>query len=223
MGSLIYLVIIIAFAIFSSANAASKSKNKNTRPRGGMPTFGGGPDDRSPRGNRSGAPGEDAQRTGGQSSRSAMDQPKDGPYAPSGSSGRPERELLDLPSYPGDGRMPADFPPPDQPDWMGEGVSMEHRDDRLDSYDEHDELDRTRRQLERTQIELDRTKQRLDRVNRGYERLKKSRSAAGGSSVSGSAYSMQEEGIHPDRLREGVLWAEILGQPRAKKPLQYRK
>ena len=219
MDGLIYLVVIIAFAIFSSANAASKSKNKNKTnpPRGGMPTFGGGPDDRAPRGNGPGAPGEDGQRTGGLSPRSAMDQPKDGPYAPSGSSGRPERELLDLPSYPGDGRM-LDYPQADQPEWMGEGVSMEHRDERLDSRNERDELDRTRRQLERTQLELDRTKQRLDRVNRGYERLKKGRS-----SVSGSAYSMPEEGIHPDRLREGVRWSEILGQPRSKKPLQYRK
>lgn len=222
MGSLIYLVIIIAFAIFSSANAASKSKNKNNRPRGGMPTFGGGPDDRAPRANRPGAPAEDGQRPGGLPPRSAMDQPKDGPYAPSGSSGRPEREHMDLPSYPGDGRMPADYPLPDQPDWMGEGVSMEHRDDRLDLSNERDELEQTRRQLERTQIELDRTKQRLDRVNRGYERLKKAGSA-GNTSASGSVYSLQGDGIHPDRLREGVLWAEILGQPRAKKPLQYRK
>ncbi|AIQ13961.1 hypothetical protein [Paenibacillus durus] len=199
--SWIYVIAVIIFAIVSQVNKASKNNNKNGRsPRGGMPPFGSGPGEGPHRRPRAGQP---------DSGRAAEPRNSGFPVpAPSSRQAEPQmdegREPGAAPAFP----EPALFPSPDY--MSGEGTSMEQPEE-----------------MDGVEIRQERMRQELERVHRALDRISddmggdggagpKSRSAASSSQSSPSLVAGSD-------LRSGLIWAEILGPPRARRPMSSRR
>lgn len=187
--SWIYIVAVIIFAIMSSANKAGKNKKGNTR-RGGMPTFGGGPDDRRP-------------KTAG--SRESGNPVTSEPRA-SGFPAPPVREpeaWEPSPAFP----EPALSPSPDYE--SGEGTSYEQP--------EEDSVEIRQQRMKR---ELERVHRALDRISTDMGGEGKGPQSPGNVPVSSRA---PHTAVSVKDLRSGVVWAEILGPPRARNPVGLRR
>ncbi|MBY9079432.1 hypothetical protein KIH86_04120 [Paenibacillus sp. HN-1] len=194
--SWLYIVAVIIFAIISNANKAGKRKKGNTR-QGGMPSFGSGPDENSRRPN--GNAGQEQPR---EARGSGFPQPSE-----SSSPYREERSAEDsreasAPAFP----EPALYPSPDYD--TGEGMSMEQPEE--DGVEVRQE--RMRRELQRVHKELD----RISSMAGGGTGPKSDVDVPSSSIPSHSAVS-------PADLRQGLIWAEILGPPRSRKPLNTRR
>lgn len=182
--SWIYIVAVIIFAIVSNVNKATKNKPKGA-PRGGMPTFGGGGEDRPVRHNK----GTDA--SGGQSG-----------------SGFPDpttiltRDYDASPAFP----EPAYTPTPDYV--TGEGVSLEQAE----------EDDGVEQRTQRMEEEVRRLQAAFDGIAGSDHKVTK-----GTKNASARSANQLNGTDSRDALRNGVIWAEILGPPRARKPHSSRR
>ncbi|WP_019909245.1 hypothetical protein [Paenibacillus sp. HW567] len=198
MGSLIYVAVVIIVAIISSVNKAVRNKSKNT-PGGGMPTFGGG--DGSLRRVR---PVERQPETT-PPMRDSSGFPAPGDSFPSRTAASaPESEYDASPAW----SDAAEFPSPDYE--TGEGMSLE----------QSGEEDGVRMRSERMQRELEVMQARFDGAaaavpsSAGLEAAAASSDAAAGqASFTGGR----------EALRTGLVWAEILGPPRARQPHSSRR
>ncbi|WP_150266380.1 hypothetical protein [Paenibacillus tepidiphilus] len=203
MSSLIYIIAIIIFALVSNRSKFGKPKS-GSPPRGGMPTFGGGGDEGPSMFPRRSAGGE---RPAGKASGfpAPVDRP-DRPAArhadadsrgrtePAQWEGRPER------SAPG----------------SGEGLSLEAGSGALDDIAVRNA--QMQQEFERLQAAFDAagsTPQQGSSArehNPAADGLEAAQTAAWGSLADNRA-----------ALRSGVIWAEILGPPRSRKPHSTRR
>lgn len=203
MGSLIYIAVIILIAIFTNVNKAAKNKKKPNA-RGGMPTFGGGGDNPLRRVGRPDAD-EDKARSAGTGS---------GFPAPEGSMSsrdsssyeRHEHELA--PAW----EEPPQIPTPDYE--TGEGMSYEQPAEQEDSVQARTE--RMQRELERLQAAYD---------GMAAYGLEKAADGPAAANLQGSASTSLPGGAADSRqaLRNGIIWAEILGPPRSRRPHSTRR
>lgn len=211
MSSLIYIAVVIIIGIISSMNKAAKNKGKTT-PRGGMPTFGGG--------------------DGGPLRRTArQEQPADGERGPREGSGFPapadessrnyrydvpaeEREYRPSPPW----KESPDRPSPDYE--TGEGLSLEQSDDRDGGMQARTEA--IQRELEQIQAAFD------GMAGAGGPDHDKTRDKSGraGSARKPAASPAARTGLADNNrqaLQNGLIWAEILGPPRARQPRSTRR
>ncbi|WP_405115988.1 hypothetical protein MHH28_14370 [Paenibacillus sp. FSL K6-1217] len=196
MSGVIYFLVLAAIAIITNLNK-KKGKDKQA-PRGGMPTFGGGGGDIGntlPRLRKAG-------RTQQQGS---------GFPAPSGTSAAPparQPDAQEAPSTPAwaEARQPA----PD--DESGEGVSLEQADD-LDSVEARTE--RMQRELEKLQATFDGMAAAVPSAG--------SEAGDEGTDAASSAFARHPLTGDRDALRSGLVWAEVLGPPRARQPHSTRR
>ncbi|WP_042197583.1 hypothetical protein [Paenibacillus camerounensis] len=203
MGSLIYIAVIILVAIFTNVNKAAKNKKKPNA-SGGMPTFGGGGDDQPMRRDR--RPGPDGSAARPAAAGSGFPSPDNGPAA-SASSEQHEHELA--PAW----QEPPHVPTPDYE--TGEGMSYEQPGEQEDSVQVR--TDRMQRELERLQAAYDViAAYGLDEGAEGpVASLEHARAAA--SPLPGSAGGSRQA------LRNGLVWSEILGPPRSRRPHSTRR
>jgi hypothetical protein len=202
MSSWIYIIAVILFAILSNVNKAGKNKRKGT-PRGGMPTFGGGDDNPLRRTRR---PGNtlDGERQEQPGSGSGFPVPGSGSPRPSRQTTAQEvREYDASPAFP----QSAQFPTPEYE--TGEGLSLEQAEER-DGVQERAE--RMQRELERLQTDFEGIAGAAD-----YGSTYGTDNPSGGSTVQRS-FADNREG-----LRSGLIWAEILGPPRSRRPHSSRR
>ncbi|KWX70395.1 hypothetical protein [Paenibacillus jilunlii] len=198
MGSLIYVAAIIIIAIISGLNKAGKNKGSSA-PRGGMPTFGGG----------DGYPLNPGRRVKSKPEYGGDTKERSGFPVPGGSTAYPgqpaasraEAEYDASPAWPESSERPS-------PDYeTGEGLSLEQAG----------EEDGVQARAERMQRELERLHLQFDGAAAGADPGKKG--ARPDSSPSGS----REFAADRKALREGLVWAEILGPPRSRQPRSYRR
>jgi hypothetical protein len=188
-------IYIIGVIIFAIVSNVNKAtKNKpKGAPRGGMPTFGGGGDQPIRRNQRPDVNGERQEQSGS------------GFPTPVTSSSRqfkPEesREYDASPAFP----EPAYKPTPDY--MTGEGVSLEHADIEVEL--------RTRKMQE----EVERLQNVFDGMaDTDSRRTNKIKSPSAGSTVQSGGIGSRED------LRNGIVWAEILGPPRSRNPHTSRR
>ncbi|AIQ70504.1 hypothetical protein [Paenibacillus graminis] len=197
MGSLIYVAAIIIIAIISGLNKAGK--NRGSAPLGGMPTFGGG--DGHPLN-----PGRRAKSRpaygDGTKERSGFPVPGDSTaYPGQPAASRAGAEYDASPAWP----ESAESPSPDYD--TGEGLSLEQAG----------EEDGVQARAERMQRELERLQLQFDGSAAGAGTGKKG--ARPDSGPSGS----REFAADRKALREGLIWAEILGPPRSRQPHSHRR
>lgn len=197
MSGVIYFLVLAGFAIITRLNK-KRDKDKSA-PRGGMPTFGGGGDTGNmlPRRRKAGR----------------AEQPGSGFPAPAGTREAPDRpapqpDMQEAPSPPA--WAEAEQLSPD--DETGEGVSLEQADD-LDSVEARTE--RMERELEKLQAAFDGMAAAVPSAG----------SEAGGEVGDGASWAYA---VHPltgdrDALRSGLVWAEVLGPPRARQPHSTRR
>ncbi|MBT2288120.1 hypothetical protein J7E73_03040 [Paenibacillus albidus] len=187
MSSLIYIIAVILFAIVSNVNKAKKNKDKGNPPSG-MPTFGGGGDQPLRRNLR---------RVGGQDSeRSGL--PVPAADADGGSRRTPFEERRDTVTV----SPPVWAERSASPDMeTGEGVSYEHRQEE-----------------DGVEARIQSMKAEVERVNAVFDQV------AGADPVlvpqdqgkpSGSAGRRALTGDR-ESLRNGLIWAEMLGPPRSR-------
>ncbi|MDT3426561.1 hypothetical protein J2Z22_002087 [Paenibacillus forsythiae] len=198
--SWIYVIAVIIFAIVSQANKANKNKNKNGGRPGGMPPFGSGPGEGPLRRQRSGQPRPE--RAGeSRSSGFPFPAPASRPPEPQMAEGQ-ERDTA--PAFPEPALLPS-------PDYMtGEGMSMEQPEEE-----------------DGVEARQERMRQELERVHRALDRISDDMGGDGGTgpksaSAPSSSQSPVSLGAGGD-LRSGLIWAEILGPPRSRKPLSSRR
>ncbi|QUL53632.1 hypothetical protein KDC22_25190 [Paenibacillus tritici] len=201
MSSLIYLVVIAVIAIITNWN---KNKGKSA-PRGGMPTFGGGGEGNPLRRPRTPARTADSGRP---------EQPGSGFPAPAGgraASGRPEpeqeaQESGATPEWPGQAARPA-------PDYeTGEGVSLEQAGTQ-----------------DGVEVRIARMQEELERMQAAFDGMAAAVPSA--DSDAAEAYGNADPAAlarHPltgdrEALRSGLMWAEVLGPPRARLPHSTRR
>ncbi|MEK4514528.1 hypothetical protein NSS64_04590 [Paenibacillus sp. FSL H8-0122] len=197
MSGVIYFLVLAAIAIITNLNKR-KGKDKQA-PREGMPTFGGGGGSGNmlPRRRKAGH----AQQQGS------------GFPAPAGTEAGPDR-----PALPPDAQEApyspawAEAEQPAADDENGEGVSLEQADD-LDSVEARTE--RMQRELEALQAAFDGMAAAVPSAG----------SEAGGENAdaASSAYAAHPLTGDPDALRSGLVWAEVLGPPRARQPHSTRR
>lgn len=197
MSGVIYLLVLAGFAIITRLNK-KRDKDKSA-PRGGMPTFGGGGDTGNmlPRRRKAGR----------------AEQPGSGFPAPAGTRAGPDRpapqpDMQEAPSPP----AWAEAEQLSSDDETGEGVSLEQADD-LDSVEARTE--RMERELEKLQAAFDGMAAAVPSAG----------SEAGGEDgdAASSAYAVHPLTGDRDALRSGLMWAEILGPPRARQPHSTRR
>ncbi|UQZ32937.1 hypothetical protein C2I18_04800 [Paenibacillus sp. PK3_47] len=206
MSSLIYIAVVIIIGIISSMNKASKAKGKTT-PRGGMPTFGGGGEAGPLR--RTARKEQDRDGKG-----SGFPDPAGNPSGTLRSENRGEEgEYEAAPPW----RESPFSPSPDYE--TGEGLSLEQADERDGGIQARTEA--MQRELEQIEAAFDGMAgaDRSVRDHAGeYDSLKGSdrKSAAASAARSGLTASRQD-------LQNGLVWAEILGPPRARQPHPTRR
>ena len=198
MSSVIYFLVLAAIAIITKLNQ-KKGKDKQA-PRGGMPTFGGG-------GGDIGNPLPRRWKSG------RTEQPGSGFPAPAGTRTEPDRPVLppeeqEVPSSPAmaESRQPA------AGDETGEGVSLEQADD----------PDSVEARTERMQRELEELQAAFDGMTAA---VPSAGSEAGGEDADSVSPAWVRPSLtgDPDALRSGLVWAEVLGPPRARQPHSTRR
>ncbi|MBW4080138.1 hypothetical protein [Paenibacillus sp. S150] len=201
MGSLIYVAAIIIIAIISSLNKTGKNKG-NTAPRGGMPTFGGG----------DGNPLHPARRAKRQPDRERNAREGSGFPVPGGASPSPERPAEAMPEVRNDASpaWPGSSAPP-APDYeTGEGLSLEQ------GWEE----DGVQARTERLQKDLERLQSQFEGTSAGMASADTGNSPDSGVPVPAGR---REFAAGRKELRDGLLWAEILGPPRSRQPRSFRR
>lgn len=193
--SWIYIIAVIIFAIVSNVNKVMKNKQKGT-PRSGMPTFGGEGDNPARRNKRS-----DDTLNGERQEQSGSGFP-----APATSSRQfipqENREYDASPAFP----EPAYRPTPNYA--SGEGMSLEQPDER----------DGIEARTERMRQELEMRQAAFDGIgSNDAGRSKKVKNPVAPSTVPSNFSGNRDE------LRNGLIWAEILGPPRSRKPHSSRR
>ncbi|MBP2111825.1 hypothetical protein [Paenibacillus silagei] len=198
MSGVIYFLVLAAIAIITNLNK-QKGKDKQA-PRGGMPTFGGGGRDIGNPLPRRRKAGHVEQRGSGfpapAGTRTAPNQPAPPPDA---------QEAPPSPAW-------AEAGQPAPGDETGEGVSLEQADD----------LDSVEARTERMQQELEKLKAAFDGMAAA---VPSAGSDAGGEDADAAspAYAVHPLTGDPDTLRSGLVWAEVLGPPRARQPHSTRR
>ncbi|KWX85654.1 hypothetical protein AMQ83_23470 [Paenibacillus riograndensis] len=198
MGSLIYVAAIIIIAIISSLNKAGKNKG-GAAPRGGMPTFGGGcgyplnPGRRAKRG---------PEYRGSTTERSGFPAPGGSTPSPGQpAASRTEADYDASPAWPESSERPS-------PDYeTGEGLSLEQAG----------EEDGVEARAERMQREVERLHLHFDGAAAGADPGEK------GARPDSSPAASREFAADRKALREGLIWAEILGPPRSRQPRSNRR
>lgn len=204
MGSWIYIIVVVVFAVISRLNKAGKSKSKGPS-GGGMPTFGGGSDN----------PLRGAKRPGDTQDRERQAQKGSGFPVPGNDLPQrnwqtmlsEERQYDASPAFPESAQIPT-------PDYVtGEGMSLEQPEVR----------DGVKERTERMQRELERIQASFDGMA----------GAGSGSSSDNNAYEPQDYHAgstdqpyfkgNREELRRGLIWAEVLGAPRSKQPHSVRR
>jgi len=206
VSSWIYIIAVIIFAIVSNVNKAQKGKNKQKPTnRGGMPTFGGGGKDVFTK--RGYMQSGDDSRQGRQGS--GFPSPDNLEPQAAGRSLRP-RDEADYNASP-DVSEPPGFPAPDYQ--TGEGISQEQPWEGSIAA-----------RAERMQLELNRLHDDFDQASEANEltvageRRQRRSSAPGDALLQPQALKAPSAGLDPGQLQTGLLWAQILGPPRARKP-----
>ncbi|MEK3901592.1 hypothetical protein [Paenibacillus sp. FSL R7-0179] len=198
MSSVIYFLVLAAIAIITNLNKR-KGKDKQA-PRGGMPTFGGGGGgigNTLPRRRKAGRAEQEQQGSGfpvPAAAREDTDQPA------------PQPAAQEVPSSLAWSEQPA------AADETGEGVSLEQADD----------PDSVEARTERMQQELEELQAAFD----GMAAAVPSAGSEAGGESSGSAspaFARHPLTGDPDTLRSGLVWAEVLGPPRARQPHSTRR
>lgn len=206
MGSLIYVAAIIIIAIITNVNKAAKNKKKPNA-RGGMPTFGGSGDNPLRRPRRPETAGNAARPA---NSGSGFPVPAGGAAASDRSPAPYETHEHELsPAW----REAPQIPTPDYE--TGEGMSLEQSGDREDSVEARTE--RMQRELERLQASFD-----------GMAGADKKGSAGGAVAArehGNAAVPPLQKGLANNRqaLQNGLVWSEILGPPRSRRPHSSRR
>lgn len=199
MGSLIYIVAVILFAVISGLNKTKKQGGTGKPSGGGMPTFGGG---------------------GGERGGPVLNRPN----RPQGTAGRgsgfpaPKTERSGTSSWEEPSRSVRPAEPPERmgpsPDYeTGEGVSLEQTEDSVEL--------RTRRmeeELRRVHASLDGISKFGDSLSESPQEKRNTRTRKPEPSTS-SLRSVAEQ----EQLRSGLIWAEILGPPRSRRPHSMRR
>ncbi|AIQ48779.1 hypothetical protein R70723_24885 [Paenibacillus sp. FSL R7-0273] len=203
MGSLIYIAVIILIAIFTNVNKAAKNRKKPNA-RGGMPTFGGGGDDQPQRRDRGPGPEGSEMRPAG----SGFPAPDSGMPSRDRSFGEEHEHEL-APAWKESPQVPT-------PDYeTGEGMSYEQSGDQEDSVQARTE--RMERELKRLQAAYDgMAAYGLEKGTDGAVEAPENSRAAVSPLPGGAAGSAQA-------LRNGLVWAEILGPPRSRRPHSTRR
>lgn len=209
--SWIYIIAIILFAIGSSVSKTGKTKGRGT-PGRGMPTFGGETDGplRRPRM----APG--SEREAEREARTDSGFPA--PGRPVSAPVTDGTDMRDGEARPDERHgAPWAFPETASP-WMGgpdretgEGLSVEQAEESAAMDDRTAQM----------QQELERLHDAFDSLAGAEPRGAARAAAAGESSVQAGNGGHFAHGR--EELRRGLLWAEILGPPRAKQPYSARK
>lgn len=204
MGSLIYIVAVILFAVISGLNKTKKQGGPGKPSGGGMPTFGGGGGERGgPVLNRPNRP----QGTAGRGS--GFPVPK---AERSGTSSWEEPSRSARPSEPPERSSREQFPSPDYE--TGEGVSLEQAEDSVEL--------RTRRmeeELRRVHASFDGIAKYGDSLSESPQEKRNTRNRKPEPSTSSSSSLTTDQ----EQLRNGLIWAEILGPPRSRRPHSLRK
>lgn len=209
MSSLIYIAVVIIIGIISSMNKAAKSKGKTT-PGGGMPTFGGGGGG-APLRRPSREQNEDGER---------RDREGSGFPAPAGGSSTTVRPDMSREEHEYEASAPwKESPLSPSPDYeTGEGLSLEQTDDRAGGMKARTEA--MQRELEQIQAALDGVAgadgAERDRTREQDRQTGNARKPAASAARSGLADNRQD-------LQNGLVWAEILGPPRARQPHSARR
>lgn len=206
MGSLIYIAALIIIAIITNVNKAAKNKKKPNA-RGGMPTFGGGGDGPLRRPRRPGPAGDAARPA---NSGSGFPAPGGGVSASDRSPAPYETHEHELsPAW----RESPESPTPDYE--TGEGMSLEQSVDREDSVQARTE--RMQRELERLQASFD--------GMAGSNKKESTGGAVAAREHGGVAAVPLRKGFADNRqaLQNGLVWSEILGPPRSRRPHSTRR
>ncbi|MFC3745450.1 hypothetical protein [Paenibacillus sp. GCM10012306] len=192
--SWIYIVAVIIFAIVSNVNKANKTKGKGAPP-GGMPTFGGGDD----------SPLRRVKRDVGQQGRTF---PPPGAPVPRETRelAREERELEES------------FPMEREQQWIP-GSDADTDTGNEMTVEQGEELDSVNARTEKMQQELERLHAVFDEMSGEPAPSVKHASEP----VNAGMASRPVLATSREDLRKGLIWAEILGPPRSKRPHAYRK
>ncbi|MNO87889.1 hypothetical protein D3C76_793220 [compost metagenome] len=197
MGSLIYVAVIIIIAIISGLNKAGKNKGSSA-PRGGMPTFGGG----------GGDPLNPGRRAKGKPEYGGNSKDSSGFPVPGGGAsyrGRPAASTAAEYDASPPWLEPAESPSPDYE--TGEGLSLEYAG----------EEDGVQIRANRMQRELERLQRQFDGTSADSGSTKK------GTRTDSVPDNSREFAADRKALRDGLIWAEILGPPRSQQPRAYRR
>ncbi|MFF2909648.1 hypothetical protein [Paenibacillus sp. NPDC057934] len=191
--SWIYIVAVIIFAIVSNVNKANKTKGKGSPPSG-MPTFGGGGEDDNP-----------LRRV-----KRAMEQqgrafPPPGTPAP-----RDTRELAR------EEEIEESFPMEREQQWIPGADTELGNESTLEQGEEQDSVD----------IRTEKMRQELERIHAVFDEMAGEPGPSvkyAAEPVSSGTVSTPVLATSREDLRKGLMWAEILGPPRSKRPHAYRK
>lgn len=82
---------------------------------------------------------------------------------------------------------------------------------------QHDVMEQQRRQVEAERLRLERIKEESERAARAARRAAASRAQA-----SHKQNEQEQLFTDPSDIRKGIIWAEVLGPPRAKRPYHSR-
>ncbi|WP_310550276.1 hypothetical protein [Paenibacillus glufosinatiresistens] len=199
--SIVYVVAVIAFALLSSLGKGSRRKGSPPG-RGGMPPFGQGRGESRPAPDRR---RDDSPVPRAQQAREPGSRPAGGSGFPGPPGTRADRPAP-AGQRPAEERGASPFaPPPPSPDYeTGEGISQEQPDTSLDD------------RIRSMQRELDRMHAAFDQIETTAPGNARSGQTARNRPVRSGAKA--EEAERTERLRQGLIWAEILGPPRARRP-----
>lgn len=132
---------------------------------------------------------------------------------------RPSSREVTLPIDPVDSRdgeyhNPYDTPAADSPSSHFPNAAEDTFDEELS---QHDVMEQQRRQFEAERLRLERIKEESERAARAARR------AAASRAQSAQKPNEQEKLFaDPSDIRKGIIWAEVLGPPRAKRPYHSR-
>lgn len=200
MSSWIYIIAVVLFAVISRLNKAGKNKSKGPS-RGGMPTFGGA-NDNPLRGAK--RPSDTLDRERQATKGSGFPVPgNDFPQRNRQTMPSEERQYDASPAFPESAQNPT-------PDYVtGEGMSLEQPEVR------------------------DGVKERTERMQRELERIQATFDGMAGAGSEKGAYEPKDYAVgsidqpyfkgNREELRQGLIWAEVLGAPRSKQPHSVRR
>ncbi|MCM3133878.1 hypothetical protein M3629_13895 [Paenibacillus polysaccharolyticus] len=188
----LYVVAVIAFALFSVLGKLGKSANPNQkRPGNGMPTFGGG---------------EDANRRSGNAAPQQSSASDDRRYEEQYDQ-RYDEERYDDQRY--DERYDPSRTEPATSSRQASGDMGEHALENMRS-----SVDEQMRLMEEQQRAV---QKRLNRISSASAPVVSSSSLEDTDNINTGTSR-----IRPEDIRTGVLWAEVLGPPRSKQPFGTR-